>query len=50
MTTLSKYFYEGLLEAEEDIKKGRVVTFKDSKEMIAFLNKEIEDAKKTSNI
>jgi len=42
------YFNERLKVAEEDIKKGRLVSFKDSDEMLAYLDKEIEDAKKTA--
>jgi addiction module RelB/DinJ family antitoxin len=40
------FFDDGLKEAEEDIKAGRVISFKNSDEVLAYLDKEIEDEKK----
>ncbi len=42
----TKYFLQGLKEAEADIKTGRVTSFKNSDEMLKYLDKEIEHAKK----
>lgn len=42
----TKYFDQLLKEAEEDIKAGRVTSFKDSDEMLKYLDREIEHAKK----
>jgi addiction module RelB/DinJ family antitoxin len=42
---LTEDFQEGLKEAEEDIKTGKVKSFKDSGEMLKFLDQEIEDEK-----
>lgn len=40
------YFDKKLKEAEEDIKAGRVISFKDSDEMLAYLDGKIANAKK----
>lgn len=42
----SDYFIQSLKEADEDIKAGRVISFKNSDEMLKYLDKHIEDAKK----
>ncbi|MGH7203332.1 MAG: type II toxin-antitoxin system RelB/DinJ family antitoxin [Candidatus Levyibacteriota bacterium] len=39
-------FLEGLREAEEDIKEGRVISFRDKDETLAYLGQEIEDEKR----
>lgn len=42
-------FLEGLKEAEEDIKAGRVISFKNHDEVLAYLDKKIAYAKKTKS-
>jgi addiction module RelB/DinJ family antitoxin len=41
----TEYFLEGLKEAEEDIKTGRITSFKDADEMLQHLDKEIANEK-----
>jgi addiction module RelB/DinJ family antitoxin len=42
-------FLKGLKEAEEDIKKGRVISFKNKDEVLTYLDKKIAYAKKTKS-
>ena len=42
----TEYFNVSLHEAEEDIKAGRVISFKNSDEVLTYLNQEIEDENK----
>ncbi|MGI8419732.1 MAG: type II toxin-antitoxin system RelB/DinJ family antitoxin [Candidatus Levyibacteriota bacterium] len=43
----TEFFLEGLREAEEDIKEGRIISFKNKDEVLAYLDKKIVYAKKT---
>lgn len=43
----SEYMKKALKESMEDVKAGRVVSFENTKDAIAFLDKMIEDDKKS---
>ncbi len=43
-------FLEGLREAEEDIQAGRVISFKDKDEVLAYLDREIKDETRQKKI
>ena len=40
------YFRKSLKQSEEDIKAGRVISFKNGKDALAFLDKEIDEKAK----
>lgn len=44
----SEYLIKSLKESEEDVKKGRVISFKSPKDALKFLDKMIEDDRKST--
>lgn len=44
----TKYFKQLMREADEDVKAGRVVSFKNGKEAVRYMNSLISDDKKTT--
>lgn len=44
----SKYLIKSLKESEEDIKAGRIISFKNPKDALNFLDKMIEDDRKST--
>lgn len=42
----TKFFIESLKQSDEDIKAGRVTSFKNMDEAIAYLDREIEDERR----
>jgi addiction module RelB/DinJ family antitoxin len=42
----TQYMIDSLKEAEEDVKKGRVLTFENPGDELAYLDKEIKDERK----
>jgi len=44
----TEYFKQLMREADEDVKAGRVVSFKNGKEAISYMNSLISDDKKTT--
>jgi addiction module RelB/DinJ family antitoxin len=45
----TEIFLEGLREAEEDIKAGHVISFKNKDEALSYLDQEIEDEKRQTS-
>lgn len=42
----TQYMIDSLKESEEDVKAGRVITFKSGKDALTYLDKEIEDERR----
>lgn len=45
----TEYFDTGLKEAEEDIAAGRVISFKNSDDVLEYLEREIENEKQSAS-
>jgi len=45
----NKYMIKALKKAEEDVKAGKVISFKSGKEALDYLRKEISDEKRSKN-
>jgi predicted nucleic-acid-binding Zn-ribbon protein len=46
LTDISDYLIQSLKQSDEDIKAGRVTSFKDGRDALSYLDREIENEKK----